>query len=68
MALITVQEIERAIAALEPRQLQELYSWIDLHAPQPIDTRLEADLSAGRLDSAISRALKDERNGRVQPL
>lgn len=68
MALNTVQEIERAIAALEPRQLQELYSWLDHHAPQPIDMRLEADLSAGRLDSAIGRALEDEKNGRVQPL
>lgn len=68
MALNTVQEIERAIAALDPRQLQELYSWIDQHAPQPIDTRLEVDLSTGRLDSAISRALQDEKAGRVQPL
>jgi len=68
MALNTVQEIERAIAALEPSQLQELYSWLDRHAPQPIDTRLEADLSAGRLDSAITRALRDEKNGRIQPL
>ena len=68
MELNTVQEIERAIEALDPRQLQELYSWLDQHAPQPIDTRLQADVSAGRLDSAISRALEDEKNGRVQPL
>ena len=68
MALNTIREIERAIAALDPRQLQELYSWLDQHAPQPIDTRLEADLSAGRFDSAIGRALEDEKNGRVQPL
>lgn len=68
MALNTVQEIERAISALEPRQLEELYSWLDKHAPQPIDTRLESDLSAGRLDDAITRALDDEKNGRVQPL
>ena len=68
MALNTVQEIERAIAALDPRQLQELYSWLDQHAPQPIDTRLEADLSAGRLDNAILRALESEKKGHVQPL
>ena len=68
MPLATVQEIERAIAALNPQQLQELYSWLDQHAPQPIDTRLEAELLAGRLDKAIGRALEHEKNGCVQPL
>jgi len=68
MALKTLQEIEHAISALEPRQLEELYSWLDQHAPQPIDTYLQSDLRAGRLDNAIARALDDEKNGRVQPL
>ncbi len=68
MALNTVEEIERAIAALEPRQLEELYSWLDEHVPQPIDLRLQSDLAAGRLDSVIGRALDDEKESRVQSL
>jgi hypothetical protein len=68
MALHTLQEIERAIAALEPLQLQELCSWLDQHVPQPVDVRLQSDLSAGRLDNAIARALDGEKNGRMQPL
>ena len=64
----TVTEIERAIQSLTPRELQELYSWLDQHYAQPIDTRLQSDLAAGRLDKAINRALNDEKNGRVQPL
>lgn len=68
MALHSVQEIERAIASLEPHELQELYSWLEDHAPQPIDTRIETDLAAGRLDGAIARALEDEREGRVRRL
>jgi len=64
----TVQEIERAIQSLTPRELEELYSWLDENFPQPIDTRIQSDLAAGRLDKAIFRALDDERNGRVQPL
>jgi hypothetical protein len=64
----TLQEIERAIQALTPREVEELYTSLDQHCPQPIDTRVESGLSAGRLDSAISRALDDEKNGRVQPL
>ena len=65
----TVHEIERAIDALTPRQMEELYEWLDQrHPQQPIDARVQSDLAAGRLDKAIRRALDDEKNGRVQPL
>ena len=68
MNVSTVQEIERAIGTLTSQQLEELYSWLDQHHPQPIDTRLAADLDAGLLDSAISRALEDDATGRAQRL
>ena len=68
MGLNTVQEIERAIRALTPQELEELYSWLDQNCPHPIDTRIPSDLGAGRLDNAIHRALDDGKNGRVQPL
>jgi hypothetical protein len=68
MGLNTVQEIERAIRALKPQELEELYSWLDQNCPQPIDTRVQSDLAAGRLDNAIHRALDDEKNSRIQPL
>ena len=68
MGLNTVQEIEHAIKALKPRELEELYSWLDENCPQPLDTRVQSNLTAGRLDQAIRRALDDERNGRVRPL
>ena len=66
--MMQLQDIERAIQALTPHELEELYSWLDQHCPQPIDSRIESDLAAGRLDKAIDRALDDEKNGRVQPL
>lgn len=68
MGLSTVQEIERAIRALKPRELEELYSWLDENCPQPLDTRVQSDLTAGGLDKAIHRALDDENHGRIQPL
>ena len=34
MSLNTVQEIERAIGALSPRELEELYAWLDQHGPE----------------------------------
>lgn len=68
MASTAVQQIERAIDKLTAEELQELYSWLDRHHPQPIDLRLETDLAAGRLDKAILRALDDEQSGRVRPI
>ena len=68
MAHQTVKDIENAIEMLAPEQIQELYTWLDQHYPQPIDIRLHTDVAAGRLDSAIDRALDDEKNGHVRPL
>ena len=64
----TVQEIERAIDALTPQQMEELYTWLDQRHPQPIDAQLKADLDAGRIDNRINRALADHKAGNTQPL
>ena len=50
-----VLEIERAISALSPRELDELYTWMDQNCP--IDVQLKTDLDAGRIDDRIARAL-----------
>lgn len=68
MSLTTIKQIERAIGALTPREIEELYAWLEQHHPHPIDARVQSDLVAGRLDSIIQRALDDEKNGRTQPL
>ncbi len=64
----TLEEVERAIGALTPQEVQELYVWLEQHFPQPMDARLLSDLSTGRLDTAIQRALDDEKGGRLRPL
>src|ERR1019366_9390480 len=61
MSLNTIQETERAIGALTPREIEELYAWLEQHCPPPIDTRVQFDLAAGRLDTAIQRALRHHR-------
>jgi len=68
MSSNTVQEIERAIGALTASELEELYSWLDQHCPQPVDAQLKADLDAGRIDDRINRALADYKAGKTQPL
>jgi hypothetical protein len=69
MSVNKVQEIERAIGALTQQELEELRLWFDQYAgPQPLDTRIQADVASGRLDKAVQKALEEERQGRVQPL
>jgi len=68
MPLDTVLEIERAIDALTPQQVEELSLWLDQHHPQPIDAQLKADLEAGRMDDRINRAVADHEAGMTQPL
>jgi len=62
----TVLEIERAISALSPDELDELYTWMDRN--YPIDVQLKADLDAGRIDDRITRALADHRAGATRSL
>jgi hypothetical protein len=64
MHLNTLREIERAIDALTPQQVEELYVWLDQRHPQPIDAQLKADLDAGRIDDRINRALADHKASR----
>ena len=68
MSLNTLREIEHAIRALTPSELEELYAWLDQHCPQPIDAQLKADLEAGRIDNRINQALADHKAGNTQPL
>jgi hypothetical protein len=68
MGLHTMQEIERAIDALTPQQMEELYPWLDQRHPQLIDAQLKSDLDAGRIDGRINRALADHKAGNTQPL
>jgi hypothetical protein len=68
MSPTTVKDIERAIEALTLREVEELVVWLEQRYPQAIDTRIQSDLEAGRLDAAIGRALDDEEKGRTRPL
>ncbi len=64
----TISDIERAIDALPPEELEELCEWLDRRHAQRIDALLASDLDAGRMDHAIRRALDKDRNGDARPL
>ena len=68
MNVNTIRDIERAIDALPPEELEDLYDWLDQRHPRSIDARLVSDLEAGLMDRAICRALENDKNGEVRPL
>jgi hypothetical protein len=68
MSLTALQEIERAIGALSQPEIEALYAWLDEHYPQLINASVQSDLAAGRFDTAIQRAMDDDKNGRTKPL
>ena len=64
-----VEELQRAIGTLTQEELEELRLWLDEFAgPTPLDRRIQADLSTGRLDKAVQSALDDEKRGRLRSL
>jgi hypothetical protein len=68
MGLNTVREIERAIDALEPEQVEELYLWMDHRQSQMVDARIATSLDNGVFDERIDRAMADYQEGKTSPL
>ena len=64
----TLQEIERAIAALPPAELARFRDWFRELDAQRWDQQIEQDAQAGRLDALADEAVRDLRAGRCTDL
>ena len=64
----TVQEIESAIARLDPKDVQAIADWLQEYRETLWDRQIEADAKAGRLDKLMEEAKQDYRAGRCKPL
>jgi hypothetical protein len=64
----TLNEIERAVQGLSPKQLAQFRAWFAEFDWAAWDRKLEDDVSAGRLDSLAEEALANFRAGRTSPL
>lgn len=63
MELKTIQDIERAIDALPPQELAQLYAWLDRHRPQQSKTASEDTVfeqGLGLFGSPSDSALLDD--------
>ena len=67
--MATVQDIERVIDTPTNQQREELALWFEQrHPPQLIDTQLDADLHAGRIDARLARAFAHYEAGKTKLL
>jgi hypothetical protein len=64
----SVQEIERAIGTLSPREQEELFVWMDDRYAQAVDARLAEAVAAGTVDDRIRQALADHKAGSTREL
>ena len=64
----TVQEIESAIAQLEPKDVHAVADWLQEFREELWDRQIGADAKAGRLDKLMEEAKQDYQAGRCKPL
>lgn len=65
---MSVNELQAAISQLSTEELDRLSQWFEEFLADQWDRRIEADILAGRLDSASDRADRDFEAGRCTPL
>ena len=65
---MSIQQIEKAITELSPRELAELAAWFADHYNRAWDEQIEGDLDAERLDAFLSDAEVDYKAGKARPL
>ncbi len=67
-AMMTVEDIEKAIAQLAPADLDRFRASYEVFDAQRFDERIERDAQAGKLDRMADEALAEHRAGRTREL
>ena len=63
-----VEDIEKAISALAPEELERFRAWFEAFDAERFDARIERDAKGGALDRLATDALADFTAGRVRNL
>ena len=61
--MTTIQEIERAIAALPVQERDEVFTWMEELYAQQVDAGLQRVIESGAMDDLISQAIADHESG-----
>jgi hypothetical protein len=66
--MANVQEIEKAISSLPPKELAKFRAWFEEFDAAVWDRQFEEDARSGRLDEMANRALADFKDGKFKEL
>ncbi len=66
--MTTVEDIEKAIAALKPREFDRLRAWFEDYQAAQFDQKIERDAKSGKLDALADQAVVDHKAGRSRDL
>lgn len=67
-AMTKLEDIEKAVSALDPRELARFRAWFNAFDAERFDERIERDALGGKLDGLAEAALADMKTGRVRDL
>ena len=65
---MSLQELESAVTRLPEQELAAFKRWFEEFLADAWDSRIEADVKAGRLDAAGRQADADFESGKCSPL
>jgi hypothetical protein len=65
---MTIEDIEKAIEKLGPREFDRLRTWFEDFQAARFDQKIERDAQDGRLDRLADAAVVDFRKGRAREL
>ena len=66
--MTTVEDIEKAIERLAPREFDRLRVWFEEYQAVHFDEKIMRDAEAGKLDRFADEAVADFRKGRAREL
>lgn len=66
--MTTVEDIEKAIEKLAPREFDRLRAWFEAYQAARFDEKIARDAEAGKLDHFAEQAVADFRKGRAREL
>ena len=65
---MTIEDIEKAVEQLPPRDLARFRAWFEAFDAEAFDATIERDAKAGKLDALAEEALAAHRAGRSREL
>jgi len=68
LAIMSIEDIEKAVAELPPDQLARFRAWFDEFDAARFDQKIDQDAKSGRLDKLAEQALAEFHAGRAREL